>query len=111
MQSSACKKKTLTLNGTIVTGGTVTDNVAIHVTGVCAINTAALTGPPLFPYTTLFRSLDNTTVTGTTIADNGTVKVDATKTLNLSGVALSGGSISNLGIKIGRADVWTPVTP
>src|SRR5436190_759290 len=32
------------------------------------------------------------------IADNGTVKVDATKTLNLSGVALSGGSISNLGI-------------
>ena len=36
-------------------------------------------------------------MTGTSITDTGTVKVDLNKTLNLSGVALSGGAINNLG--------------
>src|SRR5205807_402154 len=89
---------TLALNGSTVTGGTVTDNGAIHVTGNSAINTAAVNGGQVTVDTTKTLTLDNTTVTGTTIADNGTVKVDATKTLNLSGAALSGGAISNLGI-------------
>ena len=35
-------------------------------------------------------TLDGTTVTGSTITDSGTVKVDATKTLNLSGVDADG---------------------
>src|SRR5438105_2062584 len=46
----------------------------------------------------------------TTIADNGTVKVDATKTLNLTGVALSGGAISNLGIIDILGDSFFPYT-
>ena len=36
-------------------------------------------------------------MTGSTLTDSGTVKVDASKTLNLSGVGLSGGAINNLG--------------
>src|SRR2546423_14742805 len=71
------------VRGRTVTGGTVTDNGAIHVTGDSAINTAAVNGGQVTVDATKTLTLDNTTVTGTTIADNGTVKVDATKTLNL----------------------------
>ena len=82
--------KTLTLNGTTVTGGTVTDGGTIHVTGDSAINTAALNGGQVTVDATKTLTLDGTTVTGTTITDSGTVKVDATKTLNLSGVDADG---------------------
>src|SRR5256714_15288305 len=85
------------VRGRTVTGGTVTDNGAIHVTGDSAINTAAVNGGQVTVDATKTLTLDNTTVTGTTTADNGTVKVDATKTLNLSGGALSGGAASHLG--------------
>ncbi len=88
---------TLTLNGTTVTGGTVTDSGAIHVTGDSAIDTAALNGGQVTVDATRTLTLDNTTVTGSTITDNGTVKVDALDTLNLSGVTLTGGALDNLG--------------
>src|SRR2546423_1837048 len=105
MPSSACKKKlsntqltvdatkTLTLNGTIVTGGTVI--FFFNDTATTEIYTLSLHDAlPIFTVdTTKTLTLDNTTVTGTTIADNGTVKVDATKTLNLSGVALGGAHV------------------
>src|SRR5207237_792622 len=96
--------KTLTLNGTIVTGGTVTDNGAIHVTGDSAINTAAVNGGQVTIHTTKTLTLDNSALTSTTIADNGTVKVDATKTLNLSGVALSGGAIRSEERRVGKGE-------
>src|SRR5438552_634751 len=105
MPSSARKKtqltvnatKTLTLNGTIATGGTLTYHCAIHLPDHSAIPTRRSSDLQVTVDATKTLTLDNTTVTGTTIADNGTVKVDATKTLNLSGVALSG--------EIGRAHV------
>src|SRR5436853_564523 len=89
---------TLTLNGSIVTGGTVTHNGVFHFTAHSAINTAAVNGGQVTVDATKTLTLDNTTVTGTTIADNGTVKVDATKTLKLKGETLNGEAISNLGI-------------
>ena len=84
---------TLALNSATVTGGIVADNGAIHVTGDSAINAAAVNGGQVTVDATKTLTLDDTTVTDTTITDNGTVKVDAVKTLNLSGVALSGGAI------------------
>src|SRR5205823_6045360 len=86
--------KTLTLNGTIVTGGTVTDNGEIGRASCRESKTAAVNGGQVTEEATKTLTLDDTTVTGTTIADNGTVKVDATKTLILSGVEQSGGAIS-----------------
>jgi len=88
---------TLALNGSTVTGGIVTDNGAIHITGDSAINGAEVNGGQVTVDATKTLTLDNTAVTGTTITDNGTVKVDGGQTLSLSGVALSGGAISNLG--------------
>jgi FecR protein len=88
---------TLTLDTATISGGTVTDSGAIHVTGDSAINTAAVNGGQVTVDLGKVLTLDNTTVTGTGITDTGTVKVDATKTLNLSGVTLSGGAINNLG--------------
>ena len=90
--------QTLTLNGTTVTGGTVTDNGMIHVTGDSAINDAALNGGEITVDDGKTLTLDSTTVTGTVITDTGMVKVDAGMTRKLSGVALSGGEIINLGI-------------
>jgi VCBS repeat-containing protein len=88
---------TLTLNQATITGGTVTDNGAIHISGNSAVDGAAVNGGELTVDAGKTLTLDGTTVTGTTITDNGTIKVDADKMLKLSGVALSGGAISNLG--------------
>jgi fibronectin-binding autotransporter adhesin len=84
----------LDLDGTTITGGIVTDNGTIHVTGHSAINGAAVNGGHITVDAGKTLTLDNTTVTGTTVADNGTVKVDANKTLNLSDVELSGGAVT-----------------
>jgi fibronectin-binding autotransporter adhesin len=101
---------TLTLSGVIINGGTVNDGTAggtvtddgtvfgdIDVTGASTIENAGLNNGNVTIASGVILTLDNDTVTGTTITDNGTVKVDALKTLNLSGVTLSGGAISNLG--------------
>jgi fibronectin-binding autotransporter adhesin len=84
----------LNLDGTEITGGTVTDIGTIHVTGNSAINGAAVNGGHITVDGGKTLTLDNTTVTGTAIADDGTVQVDAYKTLNLSDVALTGGAVT-----------------
>ncbi|TMJ51702.1 MAG: hypothetical protein E6G85_13925 [Alphaproteobacteria bacterium] len=86
---------TLILDGTTITGGTITDNGTIHVTADSAIDGAVMTAGQVTVDATL--TLDGTTITGGTVTDNGTVHVDAGKTLKLSGVALTGGAITNLG--------------
>ncbi|WP_246666719.1 VCBS domain-containing protein [Bradyrhizobium guangdongense] len=86
--------KTLTLNGTTVTGGTVTDNGSIHVTGNSAINGASVTGGGITVDATKTLTLNDTTVSSASITDNGTVKVDALKTLNISGVGITGGALN-----------------
>src|SRR5439155_1238742 len=80
--------ETLTLNGTTISGGTVTDTGTIDVTGNSAINAAGVSGGQITVETNQVLTLDNTTVTGTTIADGGTVRVDGGQTLKLNGVAL-----------------------
>jgi len=84
----------LNLDGTRITGGIVTDNGTIHVTGDSAIDGAAVSGGHIAVDADETLTLDNTTVTGTAIADNGTVHVDAHETLSLSGVALTGGAVT-----------------
>ena len=87
----------LTLDSASITGGTVTDNGTIHVTGDSAINSAAVNGGQVTVDAGKTLTLDNTTVTGTTITDNGTVKVDTGTTLTLSGTEIIGGAITDNG--------------
>ncbi|WP_168212815.1 MULTISPECIES: FecR domain-containing protein [unclassified Bradyrhizobium] len=89
---------TLNLLGSTISGGFITDNGIIDVSGDSAINNAALNGGQVTVDATRTLTLDGTTVTGTTIIDDGTIKVGSGKTLNLSGVFLSGGLIINLGL-------------
>nr|WP_249152443.1 VCBS domain-containing protein [Bradyrhizobium liaoningense] len=84
----------LVLNGTTVTGGTVTDNGGIHVTGNSAVNGASVSGGGITVDATKTLTLNNTTVSNSTITDNGTVKVDASKTLNVTNTSITGGALS-----------------
>jgi VCBS repeat-containing protein len=88
---------TLTLNDATVTGGTVTDNGAIHVIGNGAISGAAVEGGVLTVDSGRTLTLNGTTVSGATIADNGTVKVDSGEKLTLNDVNLSGGVLAIYG--------------
>jgi hypothetical protein len=88
---------TLTLSGTTINGGIVTDNGMVDVTGTSAIDSASINGGQVTVETGQTLTLDNDTVTGTTITDNGTLKIDASTTLSLSGVVLTGGAVSNAG--------------
>jgi len=84
----------LNLDGTTIAGGTVTDGSTIHVVGHSEIDGAAVNGGHITVDVGKTLTLDDTTVTGTAIADSGAVHVDAHKTLNLSGVALTGGAVT-----------------
>ena len=72
--------QTLTLNGTTVTGGAITNTGATLAVGLNKTVT-----------------LNDVTVTDGSIADTGTVNVASGKTLKLNGVALDGGNITNVG--------------
>ncbi|WP_426422459.1 Ig-like domain-containing protein [Bradyrhizobium genosp. A] len=87
----------LTLDGTTITGGTVTDNGTIHITGSSAVNGASVTGGSITVHAAKTLTLDDTTVTTTAITDNGTVKVDSGKTLTLDGTTVTGGAVTDNG--------------
>ena len=70
----------MTLDGTTVTGGVITNTAATL--AVAATKTA---------------TLDDVTVNGGTIADNGTVHVDAARMLTLNDVTVTGGNLTNEG--------------
>jgi VCBS repeat-containing protein len=85
----------LTLDDTTISGGVVTDNGTIHVTGDSAIDRALVSACQITVDFGKILTLDGTTVTGGTVSDNGAIGVDVGAILELNGVALSGGAISN----------------
>ncbi|SDT38284.1 Npun_F0296 family exosortase-dependent surface protein [Bradyrhizobium canariense] len=114
----------LTLDGTTVTGSSITDSgtVNVNATQVLKLNDVALSGGAISNAGTVeitgsssiendtlgntqltvdksqTLTLDGTTITGGTVTNNGTVVVDAGQTLVLQGgVALVGGTLENSG--------------
>jgi hypothetical protein len=93
--------KTLTINGTTITGGTINDNngVAggtIHVTGASRIVNAGLNNG--FVTVDAALTLDGTTVSGTVITDDSAGSIELDHTVKLTGNAeIQGTSSSVLG--------------
>ena len=86
---------TLTLSGTEISGGTVTDNGTIHVTGASKIDgNAALDKGTVTVDAVL--TLDNVTVSGTTINDHSGIELDDTVKLS-SSAGIQGASSTALG--------------
>ena len=88
---------TLTLSGTEIIGGTITDNGTIDVTGDSKIDgNAALNNGGVTVESGVTLTLDNMTVNGTTLTDKGTIVLDDTVKLT-GGAIIQGASISALG--------------
>lgn len=112
----------LDLESVTISGGTVTNNGLIDVSGASAINdNASVTGGDLTVESFSSLTVDDITLSGVTITDNGTIDVTGmlsfdgvdsltggtvsatgatitvTKTLNLSSTTWNGGSIANSG--------------
>ncbi len=86
---------TLTLSGTTVSGGTITDNNVIHVTGASTINGGATLNDGAVTADAKL-TLDTMTVSGTTITDNAGVEIDNTVKLT-GGAIIQSGTITNKG--------------
>jgi Concanavalin A-like lectin/glucanases superfamily/FecR protein/Cadherin-like len=101
---------TLTLNGTEIIGGTITDDGIIHVTGASKIDgNAALDNGTVTVDAVL--TLDNVTVSGTTINDNSVIELDHTVKLG-GGASIQGNSSTALGAitNNGMLEVTGPAT-
>ncbi len=86
---------TLTLSGTTISGGTITDNGTIHVTGASKIDgNAALDNGTVTVDAVL--TLDNVTVSGTTINDHSGIELDDTVKLS-GGASIQGASSTAVG--------------
>ena len=92
---------TLTVSGATISGGTITDDGTIDVSGDSTINGGAdLNGGGVTLASGVTLTLDNDTVTGTTFTDTASgavLSVDGSDTLTVSGVTISGGTITDDG--------------
>ena len=94
---------TLTLSGTEIVGGTITNNGTIEITGDSKIDgNATLNNGGVTVESGVTLALDNVTVNGTTLTDKGTIVLDDTVKLTgyyiLQGASGSApGSITNNG--------------
>jgi VCBS repeat-containing protein/autotransporter-associated beta strand protein len=105
---------TLTLNGATITGGTVTDNGTLDLTGTAVLKNGTLgnthqinvsgTGNELYGETVTANNaleiLANSALLidhGTTVTNGGTITVDGTGTLTLSGATITGGTVIDNG--------------
>ncbi|MBU6462110.1 MAG: VCBS domain-containing protein [Bradyrhizobium sp.] len=91
----------LTLNDAEITGGTITDNGTIDVTGSSTIDgNAALNGGHVTIEANQTLTLDDVAVTGTSFDDTAsgaTIQLDDGATLTLSGATIDGGAITDNG--------------
>jgi fibronectin-binding autotransporter adhesin len=87
---------TLTLDGTEIIGGTITDNGIIHVTGASKIDGNATLDNGTVTVDAVL-TLDNVTVSGTTIKDNFGIELDGTVKLS-GGASIQGASSATLGV-------------